>query len=99
MVKSNENTPVGAAPTGGRTNEQLAYGELAESIEQLERFHEGADHGGEPCLGHRAGTVAFFAHRLGLRSTDPEQMDEFRRQLERYEAGCAARKEGEPHSG
>jgi hypothetical protein len=46
---------------------QWVANEIVGLCENLLRPHEIEDHGGELCMGERAGLVAFLAHRLGVR--------------------------------
>lgn len=43
---------------------------LANEAEALLRRHEHEDHDGDTCVPERAGMVAYFAHRLGVRDRD-----------------------------
>ena len=49
--------------------EQKQAQALAGRAETLCQLHEDMEHGGEVCMQQRAGTVAFLAHRLGVRGT------------------------------
>lgn len=58
-----------------------------EEVQAMMARHDAAEHGGNPCLAERAAFVAFFAHGLGIRASDPQSVMATISLLVEYEGG------------